>query len=493
MRDDGRGHRTPVPQILLLAVVIHSAAVTSASAFVLHSRWTTTASGVAGPVGSPLTLTWSLVPDGTTIADNGPSNLISMLDTSFGAGPGGDDLTQRPWFTYFAESFGRWNELSGVQFVYEPNDDRSTLTTSNGMLGVRGDVRLGGVYVDGNLGTLAYTFYPNDGDMVLDTADSGTFANSASDYLKLRNILTHELGHAIGLDHVKSSDGAFLMETDLTTAFDGPQLDDICGLQWYYGDALEKSNDGAGNGTAGLATDLGAILPEQAVTVGADAGPDLVVSATDVDFVSITNADDLDFYSFTVSQPLDLSAVLTPLGGVFHQAPVGSSESLYDASAQNDLSLVIFGSDGTSALAADGGPGEVESLSGLSLPAAGRYFAQVSGASDNLQLYRLDLSVALAALAGDFNGDGLVDAADYTVWRDTFGETGPGLAADANGDLVVNDLDYAAWKQNFGATAANGHALLGLVGVPEPASLVLALIGALAASGGPGRRRAVAG
>ena len=36
------------------------------------------------------------------------------------------------------------------------------------------------------------------------------------------------------------------------------------------------------------------------------------------------------------------------------------------------------------------------------------------------------------SLAGDYNGDGVVDAADYTVWRDTFGQTGADLAADGD-------------------------------------------------------------
>jgi len=74
-------------------------------------------------------------------------------------------------------------------------------------------------------------------------------------------------------------------------------------------------------------------------------------------------------------------------------------------------------------------------------------------------------------LDGDFNFDGEVDAADYTVWRDTQGATGPGLVADANGDQVVNGLDYAVWQGNYGATLAGGAE-----SVPEPASIVTALL-----------------
>jgi hypothetical protein len=38
------------------------------------------------------------------------------------------------------------------------------------------------------------------------------------------------------------------------------------------------------------------------------------------------------------------------------------------------------------------------------------------------------LSVISTVLAGDYNHNGIVDAADYTVWRDTLGQTGAGLA-----------------------------------------------------------------
>ena len=38
-----------------------------------------------------------------------------------------------------------------------------------------------------------------------------------------------------------------------------------------------------------------------------------------------------------------------------------------------------------------------------------------------------------ALLDGDYNVDGVVDAADYVVWRDSLDETGRGLAADGTG------------------------------------------------------------
>jgi hypothetical protein len=58
-------------------------------------------------------------------------------------------------------------------------------------------------------------------------------------------------------------------------------------------------------------------------------------------------------------------------------------------------------------------------------------------------------------LPGDFNRDGRVDTADYTVWRKQLGQTG-NIAADANEDNVVDIKDYNLWRSNFGRTDSAG-------------------------------------
>jgi hypothetical protein len=57
--------------------------------------------------------------------------------------------------------------------------------------------------------------------------------------------------------------------------------------------------------------------------------------------------------------------------------------------------------------------------------------------------------VACSRLAGDYNGDGSVDSADYITWRKNVGHTGVD-PADGNGDLVVDDADYNFWRAHFG-------------------------------------------
>ncbi len=77
---------------------------------------------------------------------------------------------------------------------------------------------------------------------------------------------------------------------------------------------------------------------------------------------------------------------------------------------------------------------------------------------------------------GDYNGDLTVDAADYTVWRDTLGQsvTPKGSGADGIADGTIDELDYAFWKQHFGDVlggTGDGSTSIDLVPEPELAAL----------------------
>jgi hypothetical protein len=76
----------------------------------------------------------------------------------------------------------------------------------------------------------------------------------------------------------------------------------------------------------------------------------------------------------------------------------------------------------------------------------------------------LNLVENATGLPGDYNLDGSVDAADYVVWRKT----------DAG-----NEDGYARWRTNFGA-GESGAAGIGGSTVPEPSTLLLFVIGAMA-------------
>ena len=84
----------------------------------------------------------------------------------------------------------------------------------------------------------------------------------------------------------------------------------------------------------------------------------------------------------------------------------------------------------------------------------------------------------VVGVPGDYNSNGIVDGADYVVWRKHNGQTGGATAAqgDGTGDGNVNAADYSYWRTRFGNTSGSGSSLGGSA-VPEPASVVLLLMG----------------
>jgi hypothetical protein len=78
---------------------------------------------------------------------------------------------------------------------------------------------------------------------------------------------------------------------------------------------------------------------------------------------------------------------------------------------------------------------------------------------------------ALPTVLGDYNGNHVVDAADYALWRKALG-TRTNLAADGSNDGIINQLDYTFWQQRFGNPLAPG-AGSSAASIPEPGTLVL--------------------
>jgi len=85
-------------------------------------------------------------------------------------------------------------------------------------------------------------------------------------------------------------------------------------------------------------------------------------------------------------------------------------------------------------------------------------------------------SLFVGGVEGDFNRDGVVNAADYVAWRDALGSQGSALAADGDRDGSVGIADYAVWKSNFGELA-QGNASATQVPCPSGLSQVVLLIG----------------
>jgi hypothetical protein len=105
---------------------------------------------------------------------------------------------------------------------------------------------------------------------------------------------------------------------------------------------------------------------------------------------------------------------------------------------------------------------------------AGPYIRIASSESTTGVGPRLIIEYALPeTVPGDYNSDGVVDAADYTVWRDALGSSVAAFAgADGNGDGAVNEADHAVWAEHYGATLDGESA----TATPEPTTLLLALM-----------------
>lgn len=79
------------------------------------------------------------------------------------------------------------------------------------------------------------------------------------------------------------------------------------------------------------------------------------------------------------------------------------------------------------------------------------------------------------SLAGDYNNDGMVNLADYTVWRDHLGSADES-AIHFNGDGGgIGASDYEYWRSQYGMASSNATESIEQT-VPEPASLLLMLI-----------------
>ncbi len=74
---------------------------------------------------------------------------------------------------------------------------------------------------------------------------------------------------------------------------------------------------------------------------------------------------------------------------------------------------------------------------------------------------------------GDYNNDGVSNAADYTVWRDSAGGAAGSLPNDVNGG-VIGQPQYDTWANYYGDTTPDPFAATSSVTIPEPTSVALA-------------------
>lgn len=123
-------------------------------------------------------------------------------------------------------------------------------------------------------------------------------------------------------------------------------------------------------------------------------------------------------------------------------------------------------------------PGQFVSLGEL-YPAAGPEDLTISIAADTTVA---DVAADFRTLTADYDGDLDVDSEDYAVFVATFGST-TDLRADGNADGVINASDYTVWRDSeelvptpAPSASASGAVSVLAIGVPEPGALLLLAI-----------------
>jgi hypothetical protein len=375
--------------------------------YYIVARW-------AGTFGSPVNIRWSFVPDGVSLPGGAgeptaPSTLFSTFDAGFSTQGG-----RATWINRFTQVFGRWAQLSGNTYQRiavggTDWDDGAAWGTAGATLS-RGDVRIGSHPIDGEFNILAYNEFPTNGDMILDSQDIPLFADTTNANRFLRDCAMHEHGHGMGLAHSCSNTTKTLMNPFIDTSFDGPQQDDIRGMQALYGDINGLIN------TAPLAKDLGAIAPGVSFPATGVMGvtPPPVTGSADPNsgVISLDPNAQMDYYKVNATSPIALTVVATPIGSTYQNAAQANDGSCpttgtTNALAAADLTITVYSSNGTTQVATSNaaGAGATESITDLILNTTGVYYIKIGAASGSLtgtQAYTLRISATATQAAPQF-------------------------------------------------------------------------------------------
>jgi hypothetical protein len=143
---------------------------------------------------------------------------------------------QACFLTEIEDAFDAWSAVADIQFVR---------VADNGLpfnaAGAAGDIRVGAHTFDGPGGVLAHGFFPPPngataaGDIHFDQAENWDCVDTGPQF-DIGIVVTHEIGHAIGLNHETAPPTA-LMNPTYNPAVPMPLADDITAAESIYGGA----------------------------------------------------------------------------------------------------------------------------------------------------------------------------------------------------------------------------------------------------------------
>jgi hypothetical protein len=313
--------------------------------------------------------------------------------------------------------------------------------------------------IDGPSNILAYNFYPTNGDMLIDASFTW---NSGSTLRFFRNVLSHEHGHGLGMPHVCPIQQVKLMEPTASSAFDGPQQDDIRHLHAVYGDKFEPNTSAstvlAGTASATISangtTTLGDVPDDPAAGAGSTPPNSSIISLH-------ATGPDVDHYKFTLTAPRSIQLTARPIGSTYGQSQQAGNGSCPAGVNINTLTIAnlrlsLLNSSLAQIAFVDNAPaGTNEVTTRVTLP-AGNYIAKVDAPTvSETQLYKIDISATAAReLRGQLTVNGVTAFYPGEQVKAILTPTGGGASTEFTTTLATNG-DYAFTLLNLPSGSYN--------------------------------------